>query len=123
MNFQGIKATVPPRIFIQMGIRLGQESQFNSKNYFLGIAKPWPCPMAIHLPKDPIPVCSPASRPLPCPPRRSQNLPTQHGRVGRATGAQLLHSQVGHGLQPRRLRHCPGASEVTASSSIRSEPS
>lgn len=47
MNFQGIKATVPPRIFIQTGSRLGQKSQFNSKNYFLGIAKPWSCPKAI----------------------------------------------------------------------------
>lgn len=47
MNLQGIKATVPPRIFIQTRVRLGQKSQFNSKNYFLAIAKPWPCPMAI----------------------------------------------------------------------------
>lgn len=47
MNFQGIKATVPPRIFIQTEIRLGQKSQFNSKKLFLwelpshGPA-PWP---------------------------------------------------------------------------------
>lgn len=46
MNFQGIKATVPPRIFIQTAIRLGQKSQFNSKNFLLEVPShgpaPWP---------------------------------------------------------------------------------
>lgn len=65
MNFQGFKATVPPRIFIQTRIRLGQKSQFNNKNYFS-----WKCqataPPCGHLPKELIAVCSPASWPLPC---------------------------------------------------------
>lgn len=81
MNFQGFKATVPPRIFIQTRIRLGQKSQFNNKNYFS-----WKCqataPPCGHLPKELIAVCSPASWPLPCLPRRSLHLLTQHGRGG-----------------------------------------
>lgn len=81
MNFQGIKATVPPRIFIQTGIRLGQKSQFNSKNYFSGNCQAMAPPHG-HLPKELITFCSPASWPLPCLPRLSQNLLTQHGRGG-----------------------------------------
>lgn len=110
---------MPPRIFIQTGIRFGQKSQFNSKRS-LGSAKPWPCPTAI-CPKN----SSLSALQLhgPCLPQPSQNLLTQHGRGwGGPPRAPLPHNHVDHGPRPGRLCHPLVPPEVTASSSVRSEP-
>lgn len=112
---------MPPRIFIQTGIRLGQKSQFNSKNSFS-----WKCQaMALphgHLPKESITGCSPASWPMPCLPQLSQNHLTQHGRGwGGRQGAQLPHNQEDHSPPVRQALQppwCPLRSQPLAASDL-----